>query len=100
MEFEISGRCKRLVYRPFPCSVDRLDRRKAINVNDSCETREREKEREVRRERGKEKCMPTFEYVSMHILPDAIGKDFHEIPKSRNSRRAEAGRRMVTDVTV
>jgi len=40
--------------------------------------------------------MLTFEYVSMHILPGAIGKDFREIPKSRNSWRTKAERCTVT----
>jgi len=92
IEFEISGRCKRFVYRLFLCSTDRR-RRKAINANDSYETREREKEgeKETKKDKRKKRCMPSFEYVSMHILPGAIRKDFRKILKCCNSRQAKAG---------
>lgn len=91
IESEIFGRCKWLVYRPFPCSADPRTAGKRLTLMTRAKlVRETEREEIKRRKENKERkerCIPTFEYVSMHILPSAIGKDFREIPKSRNSRR-------------
>lgn len=70
-----------------------VDAGKRLTLTTRYETREREKEgeKETKKDKRKKRCMPSFEYVSMHILPGAIRKDFRKILKCCNSRQAKAG---------